>query len=150
MNARAQALLLGHLSKETSKLSAFGITQGRAHIVLVLPGNATESFELGVTGCREAQCVGSTINGRWAAFHEPLLLEPVKQEHKPARKRAEEFRQGSLRHIRLMQQIPEYSRFGRCQAERRQTVRKPRRGMRTDLSEEEGGACPAGFLGHSY
>ncbi len=81
MNTWAQALLFGHLSKETSELVAFGIAQGRAQVVLMLPGDATECLELALTRWREAQRVGPSVSGPGVAFNEPLLLEPVKQEH---------------------------------------------------------------------
>ena len=124
MNARSQALLLGDFSEEGAKPFPFGGTQRRAEVILMLTGDAAQRIELGFARRRQTKRVGAPVIRSRAALDEPLLLEVVNEKHQAAGKGAQELGQRSLRHVRLMRQVPENPRLRRGQAERCETLAK--------------------------
>ena len=124
VNAGPQALLLGDFSQEDSELFPFAGTQRRAEVILMRAGDATQRIELGSARRRQAKCIGAPVIRPRAALDETLLLEAVDEQHQTAGKGAQELRERSLRHIRLVRQVPEDPCLRRGQAERRESLGK--------------------------
>jgi hypothetical protein len=112
--------------------------------------HATQGFEMCSPRLSQPERVRAAVTGPRAALNQALLLESVKQQNQPAGEGSEMLGQRSLRHVRLVRQIPENPRLRGGQAKRGQPLGKAGCRMCTDLSEQERGAWPAGSLRHSY
>ena len=143
-------MVFGDLSKEISELVPFNATQRGAEVILMLAGDAPQRLELGSTRRRQPKRVGAPVIRPWAPLDQALSLEAVDQQHQTAGKGSEELGQRSLRHVRLVRQVPENTRLRRGQAKWGQALGEAGGRMCAELSEQERGPRTPRSLGHSY
>jgi len=150
MDTGAQVLLLCDPFQEFLKPGSFSFAEAGTEILLMLPGNAPDRFELGRPARCQAQGVRAPVVRARVTFEESAPRHVVEEEDETARKDAEPVGELSLGHPGLAAKDAKNARVRRGEPQGGQPLREPKRRMRTDLGEQEGGPCsPAPWL-HSY
>jgi len=118
MDTGAELLLRRDALEELLELGAFCLVEAGTEILLMLPGDARDRFELGRPFRRQAQGVRATVVRARVPFEESALRHVVEEEDETARKDAEPVRELSLGHPGFAGKDAEDARIRRVQPER--------------------------------
>jgi hypothetical protein len=137
MDAGSQLVALGDLHQEGAERPPLLGGEALHHVVLVGGPDLPHCGQHTAARVGEFQLVVAPVPHAALPHDEPLLLQVVEQRDDPARDHAELLGQRLLAQARLDRDQPQDADIPRLQVEVGQPLRKPGRGERTDLGQQE-------------